>query len=105
MLTFLKFYRLYKRAMWYAGVFIGEVDKPLTIIKYASYGAIIFKLFGLSISVGAIAWVSIISMICAIALGAVLVKIGAVTIDTGLGNSQNKELLEIQAGIKQLLHK
>lgn len=98
----LKLYYWYKRCMWYAGIFLQEIDGPLQIVKYTSYGAIVLKLVGWSFSVWDVVWISLIAMVVAVGVGILIVKTGAVKVTQALTNSQNPELLEILTRIKML---
>lgn len=85
----------YERWMWYVSIATGEFDKPLNIIKYVSYGAIVFKLFGANFSIWWVIGISGIGLIFAGLTGIWLVKAGIVQYVQKLNNSQNAELLRI----------
>lgn len=98
----LKLYYLYKRANWYLGVFLSEINEPLTIVKYTSYAAIVFKFFGVEVSLFILVLAFPLTVILGVLIGIFIIKTGAVKVVQSLGNSQNPELLEILERIKQL---
>jgi hypothetical protein len=92
----------YQRAMWHAGIFIAELDKPLTIFKYTSYAAVLMKVSGLDVSLTQIILAGVIALILAVLGGVILVRTGVLAYVTKLNNGQNLEIQEILKRLDQI---
>lgn len=75
--------------MWYAGIFIGEIDKPLTVFKYTSYAAILLSFVGWHLTLQEIAVAGLLALGAAIIGGVFLIKTGVVKFVQELNNRQN----------------
>lgn len=86
----------YQRAMWYLGIAVGEVRKPLILWNEAALVAIMLStVFGIKLGIVKIAILYVFVSICGIIVGKILVKYGVVAFNQRLGNQQNPELMEI----------
>ncbi len=82
--------------MWHVSLFKSEIEKPLDIIKYVSWGGIFLKVYGVNISIAQLAMICLVSLFISFAGGIFLRRMGVVSYVTQLSNKQNPELLDIQ---------
>lgn len=86
---------LYQRAMFYSGVALAEIGKPLQLRNEAVYVVLLAAAYGFKIPIFTMAVAYIILFIILIIVGKIIIKIGMMRYNTTLGNYQNIELMSV----------
>lgn len=99
-----KSFYLYKRCMWYFGVFLAEIDGLLQIVKYIGLATIAFATIHVILSVFSMVFAGILMLVGGVITGIILVKSGSVQITQELNNQQNPQVMEILREIKKFTY-
>jgi ABC-type uncharacterized transport system permease subunit len=102
MQTFKKYYRYYKRAAWYLGVFLAEIDQVLQVGKIIGMAAVALAFIHIIFPLSYLIIAGLGLLLFGIGIGVFLVKSGSVEIATELGNEQNKQFQEVLEKIREI---
>lgn len=95
-------YYYYQRAMWYMGHAKGEITKPLQFWNETLLILTYLSIQGTRIDTKWVLLAYIGVFLFVVFLGKMIVRMGVVNYNNRLSNSQNPELLEILASIKEI---
>ena len=92
----------YQRALWYMQQGKGEISKPLQFWNETILILTFLSVRGIDISAKWAFFAYIMFFLLIVLFGVAIVKIGVVSYNTKLGNSQNPELLDIYERMKKV---
>lgn len=95
-------YYYYQRAMWYMGHAKGEITKPLQFWNETLLILTYLSIKGTELDVKWVVLAYATVFLFVVFIGKIIVRMGVVNYNMRLSNSQNPELLEILASIKEI---
>ena len=81
--------------MFYSGIALGEIGKPLQLRNETVYVILLASAYGVKLHFPAIALAYLAIFIMLVVIGKIIVKVGMVKYNNTIGNFQNPELMSI----------
>lgn len=98
-----KIFFIYQKGLWYISHTAGEYGKLAGFVNnILLFATVLATVFNIHLTLRQMVSLWLILMIACLLIGVFLVKIGVVAYNARLGNSQNKELLEILERVKNI---